>query len=586
MGFLAPRMVLAQVPPPPAPPSAPPPVPAANPASAKNFLAAGEKAAKTKDWAIALSQYQASMAAQPSSQALEGIANAQYELKLPGDAYDSYDLLLKDYGNAIGTHAKKQAETRLKELAALSGYVSIRVNETGADVSLDGRVIGQSPVAALIRVSAGPHKVDVSKAGFTPVSKTPNVGANGKEIVDVQLAHEATTGHLVIKEKSGQAVRVLVDGSDVGAAPIDLEVSPGSHEVVLRSSTMASPAQKVDVAKGESAQVELAAVAASAHLEVTTSDRKGIIFLDAKPVAEGAFTGDVAVGPHTIAVTREGFERFEKRISLSDKQTLAETVTLKLPEAAAAGQLEEERSFDGLYGGLGVFGMIEPGGNGNEIETDCTRLGAASCKTPAPIGAGLSGWFGYAWHPVGVELYLAGSYDQTTPSATFLQASSAVENPLAVGVPRVEQFAFLRFGGLGAVRARVSFQTARVRGSFAAGFGLAYKLMLFERDSKANVPGWENTYTDKSGHSYVSPAISLDGSISLRVSPTAAVALGLMLMFETAGSDLQSNPSGNQVIGSSGPPVVGGAPITTPAYHLATGAQTFIGPYIGLQFGP
>ena len=42
-------------------------------------------------------------------------------------------------------------------------------------------------------------------------------------------------------------------------------------------------------------------------------------------------------------------------------------------------------------------------------------------------------------------------------------------------------------------------------------------------------------------------------------------------------------PSANEYIGSlSVTPV----PIATPAYHLASGTQVFIGPYLGLQFGP
>ena len=66
--------------------------------------------------------------------------------------------------------------------------------------------------------------------------------------------------------------------------------------------------------------------------------------------------------------------------------------------------------------------------------------------------------------------------------------------------------------------------------------------------------------------------------------PTIAVALGAVLLFETAGASVVSNPSGSQYVagGASGAVV----PLPTPGYHFATGAQTFIGPYIGLQFGP
>jgi hypothetical protein len=558
-------------------------VTAPNPASAKVSLAAGDKAAKSKDWTAAVTQYQAAMDAQPSAQALEGLANAQYALKMQAEAYDSYDRFLKDYGTAVGSHAKAQAQARLKELSTLTGYVSIRVNETDADVSIDGKAVGKSPVAALLRVTAGPHKVDVAKVGFAPVSKTPNIPSNGKEIVEIALAREATTGHLVVKEKTGQPVRVLVDHADVGAAPLDLELAPGPHEVVLRSSTLASPAQQVSIAKGESVQVELAAVAASAHLEVVTSDRKGIIFLDGKPVAEGAYSGDIGVGTHALAVTRDGYEKYEKQIVLADKQSLSETVTMKLPEAKAAGPDVGAQTDDGIYGGLGAMGLFEPGGEGNELDTGCTQLGASSCAGSAPIGAGLMGWFGYAWHPVGIEGFLAGEYDQSTPSATFLGATTPLENPIAVSQPRVEQFGFLRFGGVAALRARVSVQTERVRFSLAGGFGISVKDMLLERDTTSNSSS-KNTFVDSSGHIYVSPALAGDISVALRVSPTMAVALGAVLWFETAGSNLVSNSSGKELLvgGASNSP----AALPTPSYHFASGAQTFIGPYIGLQFGP
>ncbi|MGO8996150.1 MAG: PEGA domain-containing protein [Polyangiaceae bacterium] len=581
---------MAQTPPTPAPagaPAAPAAAPGApNPAAAKAALAAGDKAAKAKDWSTALTQYQAAMDAQSSSQALEGVANAQYSLKMQGEAYESYDRFLKDYGTAIGTHSKAQAQARLKELAPLTGYVSIRVNESGADVSLDGKSIGQSPVAALIRVSDGPHKVDVTKAGFTPVTKTPNITGNGKEIVDIQLVHEATTGRISVKEKTGQPVRVLIDGADVGAAPADFEVPPGPHEVVLRSSTLASPAQQVSVNKGETVQVELAAIAASAHIEVTTSDRKGIIFFDAKPVAEGSYVADVAIGPHTIAVTREGYERYEKQVILVDKQSLAEAVTLKLPEAKSTGAAVEERTYDGVYGGLGAMALFEPGGEGNEIDTNCTGLAANSCATSNPVGGGLMAWAGYAWHPVGIEAFLAGEYDEATPSATFIGATTPLENPLAVGEPRVEQFTFIRFGGMGAIRARISAQTNLLRFSFAAGFGLSIKDIFLIRQTQSN-SGGQNTYPNSSplgyGQIYVSPALSGDLSLAIRASKTIAFAVGVVGMFESAGSNLTLPSSSTQALGGGAQPP---SPLPTPAYHLATGAQTFIGPYIGLQFGP
>ena len=63
--------------------------------------------------------------------------------------------------------------------------------------------------------------------------------------------------------------------------------------MILRSSTIAAPSQKVknDHEGAGNPRVELAAVAASAHIEVTTSDLEGDHLPGrGKPVAEGART--------------------------------------------------------------------------------------------------------------------------------------------------------------------------------------------------------------------------------------------------------------------------------------------------------
>ena len=226
--------------------------------------------------------------------------------------------------------------------------------------------------------------------------------------------------------------------------------------------------------------------------------------------------------------------------------------------------------------------LLEPfGGEGNEIDTNCAQLEATSCSTSPPFGGGLMGWLGYSWNPVGVEAFLAGEYDQSTPSATFVGSATMHENPLAVGEPRVEQFAFLRFGGMGAIRARVSFQTDLIRFSLAAGFGLSVKEMVLERQTQSNSDN-ANAYV-KNSSAYVSPAISADLAVSIRATKTLAIALGVTTMFENAGSNLASPASTNQILGGGASPPT---PLPTPAYHFASGAQTFIGPYVGLQFGP
>ena len=84
---------------------------------------------------------------------------------------------------------------------------------------------------------------------------------------------------------------------------------------------------------------------------------------------------------------------------------------------------------------------------------------------------------------------------------------------------------------------------------------------------------------------YVSPALTLEASLELRVTPTVAFTLGLLLWADNAsiaGTNDVAASSGRQLYAASGAP----QPIETPQYHLATGPQVFLGPQLGMQFGP
>ncbi len=568
--------------------AAPAAAPAAPSGDAKASLAAGDKAAKAKEWDAALKEFTAANSASPSVTAQTGVANALYQLRRMPEAFDAYDELVKTYGKTLSKAARTAADARIKEIGAVTGYLSLRVNESGAAVNVDGKPVGTTPVAALMRVTAGAHKVVVSKDGFLPYEQGADVGANGKAIVDVTLQREPKTGHVSVKEKTGQAIRVSIDGVDVGPTPYEGDVEPGSHEVGGKSASLTAPKAVVEVARGKTADVELVASAFIARLEVRTSDNKGFVLLDGKPMAEGSFAGEVSVGPHVVAVTREGYERYEKRVNLADKQTLVETVTLKQTGSTleGSGKVEAERSFEGVYGGFNLAFYLMPGGSKNSVESSCDTLGATSCDAPTPIGAGLNAFVGYSFNPIGFELFFGGMGDIVSPKATFDGVKGSAINPLIAAPAREEKFRFLRGGGLGAIRARVAFQSAKVRVAAAAGVGLAYKTIAMQRTTDATDRSGARNITVSDAKGYVSPGISVDLSLQYRVTPAIAIALGAVMWLENAGTSAKTQSS-DERLGSVDPanPQVP-SPLATPQYDMANGSQVFIGPYLGMQFGP
>jgi len=187
-----------------------PPTPIAPPTV--NEIAAGDKAARTKDWEGALTHYQAALHATPSWRAQLGVADALYQLGRLGESYETYDDAQRTYGTKYGPGEKGLVGVRLKELATKTGWLSIRVADAGADVELDGKSIGTSPVPALVRVAVGSHGVHVTKAGFAAFAGRAEVPADGKAVVDVALTPQATQGHVIVHANGNDVLRVTIDG--------------------------------------------------------------------------------------------------------------------------------------------------------------------------------------------------------------------------------------------------------------------------------------------------------------------------------------------------------------------------------------
>ncbi|HEU4409271.1 MAG TPA: PEGA domain-containing protein [Polyangiaceae bacterium] len=558
----------------------------AKPADAKALVAEGDKAAKAKDWPKALAAYEAANRAEPGEAALAGAANALYQLKREGEAHAAYSAWLETYGDKAPADKKARARARLKELEKKTGALTLTVSEPGASIAIDGKPVGTSPPAGPIRLSPGARQVRVEKEGFLPFDRAVSVVVGGAHSVDVKLEAQSPKGRLLVKEKAGQPLRVLVDGVDVGEAPWAGEVEPGLHEVTGRSATLAAAPEQVQVERGKSYEIELAASSAVAPVKIATSDGKGLIYLDGKVVGEGSFSADVPAGAHKIRIVREGYDPFEEEILVKDKEPFSRAVTLTIASKVETGPIAQaDRPLEGVYGGLGVGLSLLPGGTGNSIEKGCDDAPPelVGCEAGSPLGVAASGFVGYHWDPVGVELFLAGGYDVTRPQRDW--GPSSTDPGIGPDPPRVEDFTVRRFGGLAAARVRFTAQGEKLRFTVAGGVGVSRRLLALERDTRAkDDPSLRDVFATPADVGYWAPVVSLDPMLMYRLGGPTALGLGVSLLVESPSTFLNDKqtpttaPEGNHRLGPSG--------LTTPAYELASGTQFFVGPFVAIMFGP
>jgi hypothetical protein len=561
---------------------------AQSPAEAQKHLVQGERLGREGKWKEALAEFEQAHEASPSAASASRIANAQYELGELVPAHAAYESLLAEYGKSLFGADKRKAEERLKELAGKTGTLTIRVSEKDATVRLGEEAIGTSPLASPIRVKSGDHTIKVTKSGFRPYQAPIAVAPGASVVADVLLEAVATMGQIEVREKTGQPIHVFIDGSDVGPAPYAGPLEPGPHDVGGKSDTLEAPTQSVTVEGGETAVVELEAGPLMGRLEVQVADDRGKIFVDGVEKGEGSFAGDVPAGEHKLEVTHPGYEPFEKTVTVVAGDVLVETVALRRIGGSEITPTEEEGgaawTFDGLYGGVFLAGYAIPTGSGNSLEDSCPSLGATSCESSLPIGGGLSGYVGYAFAPLGFELFLTGQADVAQPSASFDGQTGSDINPLIAAPAREEEFTIGRFGGGAAVRARVLLPIGRFRVTGAGGVGFAYKEAILGRDTTAADGSTGSTSEDSQG--YVSPALSFEIAGQMLLAGSTQVMLGLTAWIETAGDDLRTEPRGDVFLLKDGDDDFVPHPHATPAYDMSTGTQFFLGPFLGVQFGP
>lgn len=144
--------------------------------------------------------------------------------------------LLSAPGDLSG-NVREEATNRLAQAEAQIGQLDIGVDVSGAEVSIDGTVIGRSPLDGNWYIEPGQHEVIISKAGY-PIESRQVFALAGVSIpVDVSL-------ETIRREQAADAKAAELMGTSEGQAPIAMDgkdsIGTGSTIVLITSGTVAA----------------------------------------------------------------------------------------------------------------------------------------------------------------------------------------------------------------------------------------------------------------------------------------------------------------------------------------------------------
>jgi hypothetical protein len=512
---------------------------------ARRHFAVGNDLYKDGRYKEALLEFDAAYGLSGRPAALLNVGDCQRQLNAYVDAYQTYQAVLARHGAQLSGADKAAVQKAVEYLEGHTGLLAVAANVDGAEVLVDDRVVGRTPLAAPLRLDVGSHKLLVRKDGFDPFTPPADLQLLSKQIVkvDAKLVPEVVTGHLSVREEKGRPVHILVDESDRGPAPWEGDLAPGPHTVEGKGDQLAAEKRSVALAKGQRFDLVITAEPTTGRLRIAASPAAATIEVDHRQVGAGSWEGDVPPGSHHIEVAL-GDVHAARDVVVDRGATVVQEVPLAVPVAAPP-------PYEGFYGRLApLLFLLAP----NTPIANAVP-GVVDVQHGQAVGLGSTLHIGHSFGFLSAEL----------ASAVLFTNYHEVYQ----GSPEVLVQTWNGFVGPGA---RITTRNPTLR--VTAGFALGAAIRSFHVSRSAQSPDG----LDKSA-GYVDPALLFDAGFLVGSTPGVKFFLGALAWVDFPSKDVVVGPDPS----TSFPDAFYTAP--GHGYRVASGPQGFFGPTLGVQFG-
>lgn len=190
----------------------------------------GDAAMDKLDYEGAIGAYAEAYARAKDPTVLYNKGRAHQALSQYPEALRELELFAAEAPAALKAKVPKLAAL-IEQIRAKVSKLVVHCNVKSARILVRDRV---TPVDTSLQLEAGSAIVEVTAEGYLPYRKEVTLPGGSDLTVDVVLETSATTGVLSVKSNVAAAT-VLVDGKPAGAAPTQVVVTAGTHQVVVRS---------------------------------------------------------------------------------------------------------------------------------------------------------------------------------------------------------------------------------------------------------------------------------------------------------------------------------------------------------------
>ena len=207
---------------------------------------------KEENYPAALAAFEESYKLVPKPGLLYNIAMCQKALFRYVESIASFKRYLSAMGANIKPEMRLTVDQAISDMQKLVGTVLIDGAPDGADVFIDDRAVGATPLKEPLITDPGQHSIRVERDGFKPL-RTEVTVPSGATIAVRAALHSVAAWIKIACEAEGAVVHL--DGKVVGGCQFEGEVQPGELEVKVQEPGKPAFLQKFEVSSGGTATV-------------------------------------------------------------------------------------------------------------------------------------------------------------------------------------------------------------------------------------------------------------------------------------------------------------------------------------------
>jgi hypothetical protein len=376
--------------------SASEPIPPESKAQARVHFDRGIALTSAGQLEAAVAEFESAYRLSPHYSVLFNIGQTHAAMGRSVDAAETFRRYLDEGGVALDAGRHKLVSELISFHEKRIGLLRLDVQPDGAEVSLDGRVIGTSPLREPVKVVAGTHGVAVRKEGYsqTATSFEAIPGDVTELVLRAEVAASRNPRGLLVVRCAVPDVDILVDGRASGRTPDtqSINVHAGRRTIRFARRGYVPDQRMINVSTDRPVSVgcrlEKRLTGPNGSLRVLTRPAGAVVLLDGEPFRGGP----LPIGRHSMRIERAGYQPWTRFVTVEQARTALVTADLKpTHEQAEAWRGDSRRRHawalaltigGGVLAGAGAFTYVWNSTRYADWKRDRREVDSALSKGP------------------------------------------------------------------------------------------------------------------------------------------------------------------------------------------------------------